>query len=64
LDFILEYGLFLAQAVTVVAAILIVAVGLVALGMKQKPEHTGHIEILKLNEKYRQIGEAIQDVVT
>jgi serine protease SohB len=64
LEFIFEYGLFLAQAVTIVAAILIVAVGLVALGMKQKPEHEGHIEIKNLNEKYKQIDELLQQVVT
>jgi len=59
-----EYGLFLAQAVTIVAAILIVAVGLVALGIKQKPEHEGHIEIKHLNEKYKHINELIHQVVT
>ncbi len=64
MEFIFEYGLFLAQAVTVVAAILIVALGLVALGMKQKPEHEGHIEILNLNEKYKLVNELIQHVVT
>jgi serine protease SohB len=64
LEFIFEYGLFLAQAVTIVAAILIVAVSLVALGMKQKPEHEGHIEIKNLNEKYKQIDELLQQVVT
>ncbi len=64
MEFIFEYGLFLAQAVTIVAAILIVAVGLVALGMKQKPEHEGHIEIKNLNEKYKQIDELLQQVVT
>ena len=56
MEFIFEYGLFLVQAVTIVAAILIVAVGLVALGVKQKPEHEGHIEIAHLNDKYKQIG--------
>ena len=64
MEFIFEYGLFLAQAVTVVAAILIVAIGLIALGMKQKPEHEGHIEILHLNDKYKLIGEVIHSVVT
>jgi serine protease SohB len=63
LEFIFEYGLFLAQAVTIVAAILIVAVSLVALGLKQKPEHEGHIEIAHLNDKYKQINEQIQNVV-
>ncbi len=64
MEFIFEYGLFLAQAVTIVAAILIVAVGLIALGMKQKPDHEGHIEIKNLNEKYKQIDELLQQVVT
>ena len=63
MEFIFEYGLFLAQAVTIVAAILIVAVTLVALGMKQKPEHEGHIEIAHLNDKYKQISEQMQSVV-
>ena len=64
MELLYEYGLFLAQAVTIVAAVLIVAVGLVALGIKQKPEHEGHIEIKHLNEKYKQIKELIQHVVT
>lgn len=63
MEFIFEYGLFLAQAVTIVAAILIVAVTLVALGLKQKPEHEGHIEIAHLNDKYKQISEQMQSVV-
>ena len=54
MEFIYEYGLFLAQAVTLVAAILIVIAGLVAIGHRQKVEqHEGHIEIKNLNEKYR-----------
>ncbi len=64
MEFIFEYGLFLAQAVTIVAAILIVAIALIGLGMKQKPEHEGHIEILHLNDKYKLISETIHSVVT
>jgi serine protease SohB len=64
LEFIYEYGLFLAQAVTFVAAILIVAVSLVAIGQRQRAEqHEGHIEVRDLNEKYRHIGENIQQVL-
>ncbi len=64
MEFIYEYGLFLAQAVTLVAAVLIVIAGLVSLGQRQKAEqHEGHIEIRDLNEKYRNIGESIQQVV-
>jgi serine protease SohB len=64
LEFIYEYGLFLAQAVTFVAAVLILVTGLVALGQRQRADqHEGHIEIRDLNEKYRDISEAIRDVI-
>lgn len=65
MEFVYEYGLFLAQAVTLVAAILVVVAGLVAIGHRQKAEqHEGHIEIRNLNDKYRQIGDSIQHVVS
>lgn len=64
MDYLFEYGLFLAQAVTLVAAILIVVIGLVAIGMRQRADqHEGHIEIRDLNEKYRHIGEVIRNAV-
>jgi len=64
LEFIYEYGLFLAQAVTFVAAILVVAASLVAIGQRQKAEQQeGHIEVRDINEKYRHIGHNIQHVV-
>jgi serine protease SohB len=64
LEFIYEYGLFLAQAVTFVAAVLILVSALVSIGMRQRADqHEGHIEIRDLNEKYRHIGEAIRDMV-
>jgi serine protease SohB len=64
LEFIYEYGLFLAQAVTLVAAILVVAAGLVAIGQRQRTEQQeGHIEVRNVNEKYRHIGHNIQQVV-
>jgi serine protease SohB len=64
LDYIYEYGLFLAQAVTFVAAILILVAGLMAIGQRQRAEqHEGHIEIRNLNEKYRQIGDSLTAAV-
>jgi len=64
LEFIYEYGLFLAQAVTFVAAILIVISALVSMGIKQKAgQQEGHIEIRDLNDKYHHIGAAIREVV-
>jgi serine protease SohB len=65
LEFIYEYGLFLAQAATLVVAALLVVAGLVAISQRQRAEHhEGHIEIRNVNEKYRQIGDSIQHVVS
>jgi serine protease SohB len=65
LEYLYQYGLFLAQAVTLVAAVLILVAGLVALGQRQRTElHEGHIEIRKLNDKYRHIGDSIHQVVS
>ncbi|MEH6517887.1 MAG: protease SohB [Halioglobus sp.] len=60
MEFLYQFGLFLAQAVTIVAAILIIAGGLFSLGSRQKADPEGHIEIRNLNEKYSQIGESIR----
>lgn len=64
MEFIYQYGLFLAQAVTLVGAILILVAGLVAVGQRNKAEqHEGHIEIRNLNEKYDQMRDQLQHVV-
>ena len=64
MEFIYEYGLFLAQAVTFIAAILIVVSAVVSMGMRQKAgRQEGHIEIRDLNDKYHHIGAAIREVV-
>ena len=65
MEFIYEYGLFLAQAITFVVALLVVVAGLVAIGQRQKAEqHEGHIEIRNLNERYQHVGDTIQHVVS
>ena len=64
MEHLYDYGLFLAQAVTLVAAILVVSGGIFALGQRQRSEQQeGHIEIRNLNEKYQHIGAAIRSVV-
>jgi serine protease SohB len=60
LEFLSEYGLFLAEALTVVVAILVVAIGLMALGQKGQRGAPGHIEVSKLNERYGDFKDAMQ----
>ena len=63
MEYLTEYGLFLAESVTVVVAILVVAGGLFALGHRQRGEEEGHIEVRKLNERYRNFRQAMQQAV-
>ncbi len=61
MEFLYEYGLFLAQAITFVAAVLILVAGLVAITSRDRTEQQeGHIEIRNLNEKYRHIGNTLR----
>jgi serine protease SohB len=61
LEFLHEYGLFLAQAVTVVIAILVIILAAVGLGQKQRGGPQGHLEIRKLNDKYQRIGDSLRE---
>ena len=61
MDFLSEYGLFLAQALTVVAAVAVIALLLAAIGQRQRGEQPGHIEIHRLNERYRDLREALHE---
>jgi serine protease SohB len=64
MEFIHEYGLFLAKAVTVVIAIISVMVAVTGLLMRGKQRIAeGHIEIKHLNERLREMREALQLVV-
>jgi serine protease SohB len=63
MEYVYQYGLFLAQAVTLVAAVLLLVGGLISLSMRQKGEVEGHIEIRHINEKYRHIGDTLRQVI-
>ncbi|MEQ9396835.1 protease SohB [Haliea sp.] len=63
MEYLYEYGLFLARAVTVVAAILLVVSGMVALSQRHKSERKGHMEINKLNDRYQQVGDTMRETI-
>jgi serine protease SohB len=64
LEFLYEYGLFLAQAITFVAAVLIIVAGILSLGVRQRGDNQGgQIELVNLNEKYRNISETFREVI-
>lgn len=61
LNFILDYGLFFLEAVTIVVAILICLSGVIGIIAKSKLKPKEKISIRKLNEKYQDMGDAIRE---
>ncbi|WNO11379.1 protease SohB [Teredinibacter sp. KSP-S5-2] len=63
MEFLYEYGLFLAKAVTIVVAIGAVIALIVSAGMKGQGHDSGHIEVKSLNDKFDDIEETMKSVV-
>jgi len=59
LEFLAEYGVFLAKAVTIVVAIIAVIGALANLGTKNKKQAEGHIEITNLSEELEHVKEGM-----
>jgi len=59
-EFFSAYGLFLAQAITVVVAVLGVVGGVLIISMRSRPEGGEHIEIKHLNRKFEEMENVLQ----
>jgi serine protease SohB len=53
MEFLMNYGLFLAKTLTVVLAILVVVGGIVALRLRQRDGVAGRFKIVELNARYQ-----------
>ncbi|AXR06505.1 protease SohB [Salinimonas sediminis] len=62
MEFLYEYGLFLAKAVTLVVAIVIIIAAIVGAASKQKPGK-GHLEIVSLSEQLKDITHYARSVL-
>lgn len=63
MEFLYDYGLFLAKAITIVAALMVLLGVTVAASARQRPEADGHIEIRSLNEHYQGMNDALREVL-
>lgn len=63
MEFLTEYGLFLAKTVTFVVAIFIIISLIVSASSRGKKSEKGQIHISKLNEKFKLMREALQHAV-
>jgi serine protease SohB len=63
LEFLTEYGLFLAKTITFVAAIVVIITVAVSVGARNKKSDKGHIEVTKLNEKFDHLRDSLRDAM-
>ena len=63
MEFLVEYGLFLAKSVTVLVAILITIAFVVGSSQRQKTDDTGHIEVKDLNDSLKAVTQSLKNVV-
>ncbi|MBD3647245.1 MAG: protease SohB, partial [Pseudomonadales bacterium] len=63
MEFLFEYGLFLAKAITIVVAILIIISALVGLGQRSKRTDKGHIEVRCLNDSLDGISNTLKQAI-
>ena len=62
-ELLAEYGLFLAQAVTVVVAILIVFGGIASSSMSRRQDDHGHVKVTHLNETFEEMADILKEAV-
>jgi len=63
LEFLSNYGLFLAKSVTIVIAIIIVVVGIIAASSKGRKDEEGEIEVSLVNDKYDDLEQTLKSVI-
>lgn len=63
MDFLANYGIFLAKTATIVVAIVILLSSLIALSQKAKRKETGKLSIKKINEKFDEMADTINEAI-
>ena len=60
MEFLSNYGLFLAKTVTLLAALLALVGFIATLTMRRKSAAPEHIEVKPINDRYRDISDVLQ----
>jgi serine protease SohB len=63
IELLSEYGLFLAKAITIVVAIIVVVGAIVAISARSQSKHKEHIEVKKLNQHYEHMAMALRSAI-
>ena len=60
MEYLYEYLMFLAQAVTVVVAIMLILSAVMSLSLKRQHTEHGHLEVSKLNDSLQQLKDGVR----
>lgn len=63
MEFLIEYGLFLAKTLTFVVAVFVIVSLIVSVGGRNKKSDKGHVEVTKLNEKFDHLRDSLRDAM-
>lgn len=63
MEFLTEYGLFLAKTLTIVVAIGIVIALMLSASMKGQSHEKGQLEIVKINERFEDLANAVKSAI-
>lgn len=61
--FLADYGLFLAKLVTIIAGILFLVIGIIAVGQRRHKEPDGHIEVKDLGARFEDFEDDIKHAI-
>ncbi|WP_196140466.1 protease SohB [Aliikangiella sp. G2MR2-5] len=59
MEFLSEYGMFLAKVVTIVIALIVIVAAIASAGQKNKKHFEGHIEVNNLSEEIQEVKEGM-----
>ena len=60
MEFLTEFGLFLAKMISIVIALLVIVGSLAGLNQRSKKQEKGHIEVERLNDEFDSMSEALE----
>ena len=63
MEYVYQYLIFLAQTVTIVAAIIVVVSTIAAMSLKRHQQPSGHLEVRKLNDHFSDLKLAVQEAM-
>jgi serine protease SohB len=63
LAFLADYGLFLAKLITLIAGVLFLVIGLIAIGQRRHKEPDGHIEVKDLGARFEDFEDDIRHAI-